>query len=61
MLKLVKANKGVKSCIAKNKLYKKYPKSDCASTKGSTVSEEALTEKFSELLYEVFTLINKFY
>lgn len=61
MLKLVKANKIIKSAIAKNKLYTKHSKADSTDIKDTTVSDEALAEKFSDLLYEVFILMNKFY
>lgn len=61
MLKLVKVNKIIKSSIAKNKLYNKHSKVDSTDIKDTTVSDEALAEKFSDLLYEVFILMNKFY
>lgn len=61
MLKLVKANKIIRSSIDINKLYNKYFKSDSINIKDTIVSEEDLAEELSELLYEVYTLTNKFF
>lgn len=61
MLKLVKSNKIIKSTIIRNKLYKKHSQIDPINIESSIIGDEVLAKKFSDLLLEVFTLINKFY
>lgn len=61
MSKLVKVNKIIKLSIAKNKLYNKHSKINSINIENTTISDEDLAEKFSDLLFEVFTLITKFY